>query len=153
VGAVLDTPTILDRAAVDIIVVVDIRVVVVDLQALLEDVHTRDTVLPSGSVCLSPSAGSVSVSPTLNLCSIVRRNPTVQAAVDLHPVAQATLLSLGMVLEAVGLLEALSVPSGVESSPKEPTSGSGSVQSVRVLITMEVLCSSVNRVVTSSHHL
>jgi len=92
VGAVLDTPTILDRAAVDIRVVVDTRVVVtvVDLPVPLEVVHTRDIVLPSGSVCLSPSVGSASVSPTLNPCSIVKRNPTVQAEVDLHPVAQAT---------------------------------------------------------------
>jgi len=149
VGAVQDIPITLDRVVVDIRVVVT----VVDLPALLEDVHTRDIVLPSGSVCLSPSAGSVSVSHTLNPCSIVKRNPTVQAAVDHHPVAQVTLLSLDTVLEAVGLSEARSVPLEAESSHREPTLGSGSVQSVRVLITMEVLCSSVNRVVISSLHL
>jgi len=149
VGAVQDTPTILDRVAVDIRVVVT----VVDLPVLLEGVHTRGIVLPSGSVCLSPSAGSASVSPTLNPCSIVKRNPTVQAAVDHHPVAQATPLSLDTELEAVGLSEALFVPSEAESSHKEPTSGSESAQSVHVLTTMEALCSSVNRVVISSHHL
>jgi len=146
VGAVLDTPTILDRVEVDIRVLVT----VVDLPALLEGVHTRGIVLPSGSASLSPSAGSASVSPTLNPCSIVRRNPTVQAAVDHHPVAQATPLSLDTVLEAVGLSEAPSVPLEAESSPREPTSGSGSVQSVHVLTTMVAQCSSVNRVVTSS---
>jgi len=149
VGAVLDTPTTLDRVAVGTRVVVT----VVDLPVLLEGVHTRDIVLPSGSVSLSPNVGSASVSPTLNLCSIAKRNPTVQAAVDHHPVAQATLLSLGTVLGAVGLSEALFVPSEAGSSPKEPTSGSESAQSVRVLTTMEVLCSSVNRVVISSLHL
>jgi len=149
VVAVQDTPIILDRVAVDTRVVVT----VVDLPVLLEGVHTKDIVLPSGSVSLFPSAGSASVSPTLNPCSIAKRNPTVQAAVDHHPAAQETPLSLGTELEAVGLSEAPSVPSGVESSPKEPTSGSGNAQSVRVLTTMEVLCSSVNRVVISSLHL
>jgi len=149
VVAVLDTPTISDKVVVDIRVVVT----VVDLLALLEDVHTRDIVLPSGSVCLSPSVGSAYASPTLNPCSTVRRNPTVQAAVDHHPVAQETPLSLDTELGAVGLSEVQSVPSGAESSPKEPTSGSESAQSVHVLTTMEALCSSVNRVVTSSPHL
>jgi len=148
VVAVQDTPTILDRVAVDIRVVVT----VVDLPALLEVVHTRDIVLPSGSVSLSPSAGSAFVSPILNPCFIVRRNPTVQAVVDHHPAAQATPLLLDTVLGAVGLSEAPSVPSEAGSSHKEPTSGSESARSVHVLTTMVALCSSVNRVVISSLH-